>query len=931
MRTRQSRLALALGIAALTIPPAAHAATIVVTQDNAAGWEITNFDNSTGLETVPPGTPTVSGTDGTFVSGPGTPPAGTGSLNEVVGTDGDDATRIRTSALNGTLLTALTNVSYSTWVTSNIGGQAVYIQLRIDRDGNGSTDDTLFFEPVYQNGTYGLLGYSGPVPNQCGLNPGCISLGTWQFWDADLGGWWSNVDSAGGPPLTTLASYAANYPGSRLATDSAAVRLTAGFGAGAWDNFDGNVDGFTIAGNTYDLEACSPGPLFVDDTGGSDVANDCQTIGTPCATVQHAVDIACVGATINVAAGNYPEQVSITKSLTVVGAGKAVTTIQAPASLPAAGDIVTISGASTNVEISDLTVAGPGPSGCGSINAGIFVRDSAFADIHDNNISDIRDSALSGCQNGLGILVGRNSLATTGSATIQDNTISGYQKGGIVVDRLGSSATITGNTVTGVGNTPLIAQNGIQVSRGASASVTSNDVSDNRCDHPTCGPDPINDTFSAGILLFNNLVAGPATLVSGNDVSNNDTGIYNFIVQPSTTNVTSNTLTGNRFEAVYLDEGTVNLTGNTIANNPSFGIIAVAFTGATGDSVGNLSCNEIESNGVGIHLLDDDGGDAFVPTVSGDDNQISGNGTGVSNTTPATQNLENNYWGSGSGPNPPGSGDTLVGPVDAIPFLTLVPTCINCTVDPDCANGLACDGAETCSAGSCQAGTAIICTPGQCEVSSICVDPMGTCVATPKPNGILCNDGATCTISDTCQGGVCTPGSGGDADSDGDCDDEEAACGCNGMDGSEICVLPNRLVGFAGNAAGEVILNWHTPTVRKVPVATDPSCQAAGVCTAGRCTAGQINDLCTVSADCNLAASTCRAIVNYADTADLTLDFARVNRTDISALFTPASPGCSRKVDVPLDPARASNRMKLKATGTIDGRVRRDRDTIVYR
>jgi hypothetical protein len=75
-----------------------------------------------------------------------------------------------------------------------------------------------------------------------------VSLGVWQTWDADIGGWWSNNDSAGGPPLTTLAGYAANYPGARLATDAAAVRLTSGFGAGAWDNFDGNVDAFTFGG-----------------------------------------------------------------------------------------------------------------------------------------------------------------------------------------------------------------------------------------------------------------------------------------------------------------------------------------------------------------------------------------------------------------------------------------------------------------------------------------------------------------------------------------------------------------------------------------------------------------------------------------------------------------------------------------------------------
>jgi hypothetical protein len=225
----------------------------------------------------------------------------------------------------------------------------------------------------------------------------------------------------------------------------------------------------------------------------------------------------------------------------------------------------------------------------------------------------------------------------------------------------------------------------------------------------------------------------------------------------------------------------------------------------------------------------------------------------------------------------------------------------------------------------------VVCVPTQCEASSICQEPSGSCVATPKADGVLCSDGAACTVGDTCQGGICTPGDGADTDNDGDCDDEEIACGCNAMNGSEVCVLPNRLVGLPGNGVGEVILNWHTPTVRKPSPGSDLSCQDAGVCTAGRCTAGQIRDVCTVNSDCDLAPDTCRVIVNYVDRSDLTVDYAKVNRTVITPLFLPATPGCSRKIDIPLDPARASNRLRVKAKATIDGRLRQDRDTIIYR
>lgn len=232
---------------------------VVVCPTNLNGWVINNFDDATATATG--AAQTTSGTQSGFAAGPGTPPLGVGSFREKIGTNGNDAARIVTSQFNGMALTAITALSYSTYVTAfGSGGQAPYIQLRIDKDNNGSTDDILFFEPVYQNGTYGLLAYSGPVPNQCGVNPNCVSTNTWQTWDAEIGGWWSVNDSAGGPPLTTLAGYATQYPGAKLATDTPSFRITSGFGAPAWNNFDGNADNLTVNGTTFDFEPTCPPP-----------------------------------------------------------------------------------------------------------------------------------------------------------------------------------------------------------------------------------------------------------------------------------------------------------------------------------------------------------------------------------------------------------------------------------------------------------------------------------------------------------------------------------------------------------------------------------------------------------------------------------------------------------------------------------------------
>ncbi len=243
----------------------------------------------------------------------------------------------------------------------------------------------------------------------------------------------------------------------------------------------------------------------------------------PYSSIAAAIARVVPGGTIHVANGTYTEQVTINKSLHLVGEG-AETIIKAPATLPASGNqtsaIVIVDGSGVDAELTGFTVSGPGPTGCGSIAAGIFVRGGANADIHHNTIQDIRDSTFSGCQNGVAILVGRLSWATSGTATIANNSILGYQKGGIVVSNTGSSATITNNVVTGVGTTPVIAQNGIQISSAATATLSNNTVTGNSF-HLAGNA---WDWASAGVLLID---SGDVALTGGNRITGNDQNLYN--------------------------------------------------------------------------------------------------------------------------------------------------------------------------------------------------------------------------------------------------------------------------------------------------------------------------------------------------------------------------------------------------------------------
>ena len=218
--------------------------------------------------------------------------------------------------------------------------------------------------------------------------------------------------------------------------------------------------------NTYDNAVVFGSNLLTDlgeysYTSGSYTFNHVRRIG---ATIQQEVDHATAGDTVLVNEGTYVEQVTVNKDLTLLGEdGKAVTFIQAPATLPNTSTtdsiIVKITGAGVQVEMSEFTVTGPGPGGCGTIAYGIFVGDGAYANIHDNRVVDIRDTGLSGCQNGNAIGVGRQFWSTTGTADITDNEIATYQKTGIIVDNTGSSANITGNTISGEGAISYIAEN----------------------------------------------------------------------------------------------------------------------------------------------------------------------------------------------------------------------------------------------------------------------------------------------------------------------------------------------------------------------------------------------------------------------------------------------------------------------------------------
>jgi nitrous oxidase accessory protein len=308
------------------------------------------------------------------------------------------------------------------------------------------------------------------------------------------------------------------------------------------------------------------------------------TVG-PGQSLQAAITAAAPGSVLEVS-GVHAEQLSITKPLTLVGKPTRGTPaeIEAPTGLTG-GPIVDV--AAPNVTIRGLTISGQG-NAAGLIDSAIDVESGASAVIQNDTITGLYNGTIS--QVGYGIRV--NSLAV---ANIIGNTISDYQKGGVIVDGAGASAVITGNTITGVGTNGNVAQNGVQISDGASALVTGNTISANSYSGAVNG---------TGVYVYNDPAGTATVLVSQNYLSSNDVGAL--IQSSSGVGFAGNRVTSSNVDGLYLDGSTgVSITTNQINNNGGNGVVLFDSTGNSflGNTVAFNAGNGLAVNGGGGNLI----------------------------------------------------------------------------------------------------------------------------------------------------------------------------------------------------------------------------------------------------------------------------------------------------------------------------------------
>lgn len=325
-------------------------------------------------------------------------------------------------------------------------------------------------------------------------------------------------------------------------------------------------------------------------------------------TIQAAVDAAAPGDTIAIASGTYAEQVTISKDLNLRGASGGSSTIKAPSALhfgPVGGrrSILTILNAA-NVDMSNVNVAGPGTELCDSPtslqegvlvvqNATLAFRSGAITDMHAGSTStscNLSGRGSDGVRVGLGY-GGVDGSPLVGHLAITDASVSGYTNVGIQVRAFGSTATITRNRITGPGSGNSGVPYGVAVNLGATATVSDNTISDNLCDLPSiCGPDPINQFQSAGIVVSTTFAG---TAIAGNHMTNNDIGTY-LIFAGGCCSDDGNKLINNRYFGAVIQDGDNTLSNDSIVG----GQVGVGVVADFEDTTGTLHNVAIEQTSV---------------------------------------------------------------------------------------------------------------------------------------------------------------------------------------------------------------------------------------------------------------------------------------------------------------------------------------------
>lgn len=557
-----------------------------------------------------------------------------------------------------------------------------------------------------------------------------------------------------------------------------------------------------------------------------DMSNTCTIAVPSCDTIAQAVAASAPGDDIQIGAGSFPVTATqnLVHALTITGAGIANTTVATSSGViafdvRASGIVIqdlTISGGATGIRFpvtsddTEITRVGFSANtsrgvdistGAGVPVTNVSITDSAFATANiglrmssNSTVNGLSITGTSFTGNTYGIYQANDGATSTlTNLAVDDCTFTSNVNYGIYAEEMRDS-TIENSSFSGGANGLIIikfySSNGQPISN---VTIRGNDFSNftgNALDIEMRGMG-----LDQPITIENNTIVknvGTQTVAAAVFVRLHPTlanGAVNFV--DNEISLTGTFGAGTAAHAVQLrGNGPVTFTGNVLDGGnvggsgttpASSGIFIESRSGSVimpATTVISGSCNRIQGFHNGISVFDSFalayGGLTAGATVSFEDNVIAGNDqAGVINGASTTLDFDDNYWGCAAGPGNPGC-DSVSGDVNFTPFATTPPACVDCIADAECADGLACNGAETCNLGTgmCEAGTPVVCDDGLQCTADACSEPTGTCVAPPEPDGTSCSDGITCSIPDSCQAGVCD-GGGTDGNANNICDEDE--------------------------------------------------------------------------------------------------------------------------------------------------------------
>lgn len=335
--------------------------------------------------------------------------------------------------------------------------------------------------------------------------------------------------------------------------------------------------------------SCSLQQSLVDVTCGGkfpcpNLSGNILTVGNggTYATIQSAINASVAGDTVLISPGTYNEQVSIIGISNILITGTTAVNTIVETNIPGS-NVFTIDN-SQCIRIDKLTIKGPSTAFVGRTGRGIQVINNSSAIISNSIITMNTTNPITGVQAGTGINVDSGS-----SSIIVGNTVTEYQKTGIRINGTNTCATVANNTVTGIGPTPIIAQNGIQISRGATALVQNNICTNNSY--------TIAGTSSCGILLFQEPSNIPV-MIQYNNCNNNDIGIGLSDTVGQTIQV--NDFSNNYQYGTYADNTSKfnYFIKNTILNNGVFDIFDESMGISTTNVANFYLCNEYKTTNI---------------------------------------------------------------------------------------------------------------------------------------------------------------------------------------------------------------------------------------------------------------------------------------------------------------------------------------------